>query len=157
MFTQQKHLFFRSTRNDLYFTYFNTYVFEEISFLFFRLFNFVVCTDDDFICGWWFIPADETMSSSKNESVMNDWAITELTITSESFVWKHDNMWIFSVNRWTTWNVWFSSSSSHLIIIILSLKPVTLGFLRVVYSEFSYLETSRDYDRCDDPLVSILE
>ena len=142
--------------NDSIFS--NTYVFEEISFLFFRFFNFVVCTDNDFVCGWWFIPADETMSSSKNESIVDDWAITELTISSESLVWQHDNMWIFTVNRWTTWNILFKFKLSYNQNLESEIgRPDTLGFLRVVYSEVSYLETSREYDRCDDPLDSILE
>ena len=67
-------------------------------------------------------------------------------------------MWIFTVNRWTTWNILFKFKPSYNQNLEFEIgRPDTLGFLRVVYSEVSYLETSREYDRCDDPLDSILE
>ena len=75
---------------------------QEVSFLVASLLDLVVSTDDNFIGSRGLIPTNKAMSSSQNKSRVNDGAIAKLTVTAETLVGQHNNVWIFTMYRGAT-------------------------------------------------------
>jgi hypothetical protein len=60
--------------------------FQKVGLLVFRLVDFVVCSDDNFVGGWRFVPSNEAMRGSQDIPVVDDGTITELSISAKTFV-----------------------------------------------------------------------